>query len=183
MKQNSILTFCEALCVALLFAGMLISAILSMSINTVKDSKKELEIENQKIAEDSLYKPSIYGPSIEKIKSGESLNSNLTIAVIVLFSLFTLFLILYIIIYYNSKKPIIYKRVNYILIGSSIISFVIAFILTIYIPDAKLENIKNNDNEKYKPWNIEAMDIFSYIFYIISGLIILSEFISYFEKK
>ena len=48
MKQNSILTFCEALCVALLFAGMLMSAILSMSINATKNSKKELEIENQK---------------------------------------------------------------------------------------------------------------------------------------
>jgi hypothetical protein len=71
---------------------------------------------------------------------------------------------------------------NYILIGSSIVFFVIAFILTIYIPDAKLENIKNNDNEKYKPWNIEAMEIFSYIFYVIGGILILPEIISYFKK-
>ncbi len=72
-----------------------------MSINATKNSKKELEIENQKKAEDPDYRPSIYAPTIAEIKSAESLNSNLTIAVIVLFSLSTLFLIIVIIIHYN----------------------------------------------------------------------------------
>ena len=70
---------------------------------------------------------------------------------------------------------------NYFLVGS-IISFVIAISLTVYIPDAKLKNIENNDNENYKPIDIKAMEVFSYIFYAIGGLLILPEIISYFKK-
>ena len=46
------LTFSVALCCGLFFAGIPLSTILSMSINATKNSKKELEIENQKKAED-----------------------------------------------------------------------------------------------------------------------------------
>jgi amino acid permease len=68
------------------------------------------------------------------------------------------------------------------LIISSIISFAIGGILTASIPSSENKNIENSDNANYKPYNIKAMEIFSYIFYAIGGILILPEIISYFKK-
>jgi hypothetical protein len=68
------------------------------------------------------------------------------------------------------------------LVIGSIICFVIGGILTASIPSNKNKNIENNDNPNYKPYNIEAMEISSYIFYAIGGILILPEIIPYFKK-
>lgn len=70
---------------------------------------------------------------------------------------------------------------DYLVIGS-IISFVIGGILTASIPSSNNKNIENNDNPNYKPIDIKAMEIFSYIFYAIGVILILPEIISYFKK-
>jgi amino acid permease len=66
---------------------------------------------------------------------------------------------------------------NYLVI-SALICFVIAISLTVSIPGSKQKNLEN-DKEIY---DIKTMEIFSYIFYAIGGILILPEIISYFKK-
>jgi len=71
---------------------------------------------------------------------------------------------------------------NYLLVGSMMFCFIIGVILTASIPGAYLENIKNNENQKYTPYDIKSMEISSYVFYAIGGILVLYYIISSFIK-
>jgi hypothetical protein len=66
---------------------------------------------------------------------------------------------------------------NYLVI-SALICFVIAISLTVSIPGSKQKNLEN-DKETY---DIKTMEISSYIFYAIGGILVLFEIIPYFKK-
>jgi hypothetical protein len=66
---------------------------------------------------------------------------------------------------------------NYFLIGG-IFCIIIGVILTVYIPSATQKN-KEYDDPTYKRYDIKAMEIFSYIFFAIGGILTL---ISFFKK-